>query len=89
LADPVTDRTVLDLGRWRLSTQTPGRPPLFAWVERDSGITWLGLLTPGPRIQVLGAVTGLAQNTCGLGESYLACMTTTHQLRIWRYRFSP
>jgi hypothetical protein len=89
LVDPVTARTVLDLGRWRLSTQTPGRPPLLEWVEKDSGRIWLALLTPGLRIQVLGAVTDLAQNTCGLGDSYLACMTIAHQLRIWRYRSSP
>jgi len=89
LVDPVTTRTVLDLGRWRLSTQTPGQPPLFEWVEKDSGRIWLGLLTAGPRIQVLGAVTGLPQDTCDLDGSYVACVTTTQQVRIWRYRSVP
>ena len=89
LIDPVTEHIVLELGQWRLSAQAPGRPPLFEWVEKDSGRTWLGLLTAGPRIQVLGAVTGLAQDSCGLGDSYLACLTIPRQLRIWRLSAPP
>ncbi len=85
LIDPATTHTVLDLGRWRLAAQNPGQPPLFELVE-ESGRSWLGLLAPGPRIQALGAVTDLPQNTCDVGTGYLACMTTAHQLRIWHYR---
>jgi len=58
----------------------------FKELVEESGRIWLGLLVPGPRIQALGAVRGMAQDTCEVGAGYLACMTTAAQLRIWRYR---
>jgi outer membrane protein assembly factor BamB len=89
LLDPATGRAVLDLGRWRLAEHARGQPPLFELVEADSGRIWLGLLAAGPRILPVGAATGLPQNSCGLADGYLACLTTTHQLRISRYRLDP
>jgi hypothetical protein len=87
LIDPQTQRVVLDLGRWRIPAQPNTGPVLMMLAERQSTRTWLGLLATGPRIDVLGAVTELTQNSwCEVGDGYLSCLTTSAQLRIWRYR---
>jgi outer membrane protein assembly factor BamB len=86
LIDPVTQRVVLTLGRWTIPAPSNTGPVLMMLAERQSTRTWLGLLATGPRIDVLGAVTGVTQNSCEVGEGYLACLTTDAQLRIWRYR---
>jgi outer membrane protein assembly factor BamB len=85
LIDPVTQRVVLNLGRWRIPAPS-NTGPVLTMAERQSARIWLGLLTAGPRVDVLGAVTGLTQNSCEIGDRYLACLTTSAQLRIWRYR---
>lgn len=85
LADPNSGRTVLDLSRWRLSTTAADKPPLLQRDDTASHRTWLGVLTPGLHIQILGAVAGLPQNSCDLGIDYIACSITSHQVRIWRY----
>jgi hypothetical protein len=87
LVDPLTQRVVLDLGRWRIPAPSNTGPMLVMLPERQSTRTWLALLTTGPRIDVLGAVTELTQNSsCQLSDAYLSCLTTSAQLRIWRYR---
>lgn len=86
LIDPVTQRVVLNLGRWRIHTPSNSGPVLMTLVEPDATRTWLGLLAAGPRVDVLGVVTELAQNSCQVGDGYMACLTTTDQLRMWRYR---
>jgi outer membrane protein assembly factor BamB len=86
LVDPVTQRVVLNLGRWRIAASSNIGPVLMMLAERQSARTWLGLLSAGPQIDVLGAVTGVTKNSCEVGDGYLSCLTTDAQLRIWRYR---
>jgi hypothetical protein len=86
LIDPVTQRVVLNLGRWRIPAPSNTGPVLTMLAERQSARIWLGLLTAGPRVDVLGAVPGRTQNSCEVDGGYLACLTTSAQLRIWRYR---
>ncbi len=86
LVDPVTQRVMLQLGRWRIPEPSSAGPVLMMLTERHSTRTWLGLLTTGPGIDILGAVPDLTLNSCDVAVGYLACLTTTGQLRIWRYR---
>jgi hypothetical protein len=86
LVDPITQRVMLHLGRWRIPEPSSTGPVLTMLTERDSNRTWLGLLTTGPSIDILGLVPDLALNSCVADDGYLACLTTTGQLRIWRYR---
>jgi outer membrane protein assembly factor BamB len=87
LIDPLTQRVVLDMGRWRILAPSNTGPVLMMLAERQSTRTWFGLLATGPRIDVLGAVTELTPNSwCEVGDRYLSCLTTSSQLRIWRYR---
>jgi hypothetical protein len=86
LVDPITQRVMLHLGRWQIPELSDTGPVLTMLMERDSTRTWLGLLTTGPSIDILGAVPDLTLNSCDVDDDYLACLTTTAQLRIWRYR---
>jgi outer membrane protein assembly factor BamB len=86
LIDPVTQRVALTLGHWIIPAPSTTGPVLMMLADRQSTRTWLGLLAAGPRIDVLGAVTGVTRNSCEIGDGYLACLTTDAQLWIWRYR---
>jgi hypothetical protein len=86
LVDPVTQRVMFHLGRWRIPEPSNTGPVLTMLTERQSNRTWLGLLATGPRIDILGAVPDLTPNSCDVADGYLACLTTTGQLWIWRYR---
>jgi hypothetical protein len=66
LVDPLTQRVMLHLGRWRIPEPSNTGPVLTMLPERHSNRTWIGLLTTG--------------------DGYLGCLTTSGQLRIWRYR---
>ena len=85
LVDPLTQRVLLHLGQWRIPEPSSTGPVLAMLPERHSNRTWLGLLTTGPRIDILGAVVDQTLNNCDLGDTYLACVTTNGELRIWRY----
>jgi hypothetical protein len=59
----VTQRVVLNLGRWQIPTPSNSEPVLMMLAEPDTIRTWLGLLTAGPQIDVLGVVTELTRNS--------------------------
>jgi hypothetical protein len=86
LINPVTQRVVLNLGRWRIATPSNATPVLVTAVVPGSTQTWLGLLATGPRIELLGVVDALPHYPCQVTDGYLACLTNNDQLRIWRYR---
>jgi outer membrane protein assembly factor BamB len=86
LVDPLTQQVALHLGRWRIPERSNAGPVLTMLAERHSNRTWLGLVTAGPSVDILGALPELTVNSCEIGDSYLACFTTAGQLRIWRYR---
>jgi hypothetical protein len=86
VVDPLTQQVMLHLGPWRIPEPSNTGPMLAMLPERHSTRTWLGLLTTGPSIDILGAVPDLTLNSCDVDDGYLACLTTTAQLRIWRYR---
>jgi outer membrane protein assembly factor BamB len=85
LVDPTTRRVVLNLGRWRIVALSNPGPVLMTLVDRDSSHTWFALLAAGPRVDILGATTVLTI-TCQVSGDYVACLTRSQQVRIWRYR---
>jgi hypothetical protein len=40
---------------------------------------------PGPRVDILGAVTQVSQDSCQVDDGYLACLAINNELRIGRY----
>jgi hypothetical protein len=82
-----TGRTLLDLRAWTWVGGTDSRSMLLARGDRTvHGLTWFGVLDPaGPAVHLLGALQAISPQTCQAANGLLACQTTTHTVRLWRY----
>ena len=88
LVDAGTGRPVLDVSGWRVVAGGSGALPMFArWQPHPDGRVWFATVSVDPpALRPVGFAPDVLQDGCSTEGDYLACLTLTQTLRVWRYR---
>lgn len=85
--DPITGRTLLELGRWAPVAAAPGTPTTLLTLPSDSYHSWLAVLGARPaRLIPIGRLP-VAGEACQSTTTTLTCPTLDGRLTVWRYGF--